>query len=319
MKIYDCFIFNHEIELLEIRLNILNECVDKFIITEGDKTFSGKAKESNFLKNKDRFKKWESKIIHNLIKIPEMKVPWDREIYSRNAMISFDIFEDNDLLIMSDSDEIPNPFIIKEADNWISSEKHFTFEQTCYAYWINNLYSHKWYGSRAATYKYMKNKKVDDLRESTELEYELSGAIITNGGWHFTYLGDENHIREKINSFCDRQFDVPKVTDKISDNLSQGKDVLNRAHIKYKRVDLDNSFPDFILRNKEKYSHLIKGKSDKESTSISSEKNKNFKKYFIKNIKPNVFKKFFKRGTYFLMRIQRKIKSVTKSIVKIKR
>ena len=45
---------------------------------------------------------------------------------------------------------------------------------------------------------------VDDLRESTELDYELTGAIITNGGWHFTYLGDENFIREKINSFCGR-------------------------------------------------------------------------------------------------------------------
>ena len=317
MKIYDCFIFNHEIELLEIRLNILNECVDKFIITEGDKTFSGKPKESNFLKNKDRFKKWESKIIHNLIKIPEMKVPWDREIYSRNSMIGLDIFEDNDLLIMSDSDEIPNPIIIKEADNWISSKKHFTFEQSCYAYWINNLYSHKWYGSRAATYKYMKDKQVDNLRESTELEYELTGAVITNGGWHFSYLGDENHIREKINSFCDRQFDVPKVTDKISNNLAQGKDVLNRTHINYKRVDLDNSFPSFILKNIEKYSHLIKGKSDKENTSINFGGNKNCKNYSIRDIKTNLFKKFFRRGRSLFLRIKRKIKYLTKSILKI--
>ena len=115
MKIYDCFIFNHEIELLEIRLNILNDYVDKFIITEGDKTFSGLPKESNYLKNKKKFKKWEDKIIHNPIKIPELKIPWEREIFSRNAMIDLDVFEDNDLLIMSDSDEIPNPLIIKES------------------------------------------------------------------------------------------------------------------------------------------------------------------------------------------------------------
>ena len=50
MKIFDCFIFNHEIELLEIRLNILNDYVDKFVITEGDMTFSGFPKESYFLK-----------------------------------------------------------------------------------------------------------------------------------------------------------------------------------------------------------------------------------------------------------------------------
>ena len=56
MKKYDCFIFNHEVELLEIRFNILNDYVDKFIITEGDITFSGLPKESHYLKNKDRFK-----------------------------------------------------------------------------------------------------------------------------------------------------------------------------------------------------------------------------------------------------------------------
>ena len=63
MKIFDCFIFNHEIELLEMRMNILNDYVDKFVITEGDITFSGKPKESHFSNNRERFAKWEDKII----------------------------------------------------------------------------------------------------------------------------------------------------------------------------------------------------------------------------------------------------------------
>ena len=66
--IYDCFIFNNEIELLDLRLNILSPFVDKFIITDGDTTFSGNPKESVYLKNKERFSKWEEKIIHNLWK-----------------------------------------------------------------------------------------------------------------------------------------------------------------------------------------------------------------------------------------------------------
>ena len=258
MKKYDCFIFNHEVELLEIRFNILNDYVDKFIITEGDITFSGLPKESHYLKNKDRFKKWEDKIIHNQIKLPKLNGPWDREIYSRNAVLDLDIFKDDDLIIMSDGDEIPNPEIIEHTSEWISSDTHFTFEQSCYAYWINNLYSKEWFGTRAATYKYMKNKTVDDVREGTEDESKITGSTITNGGWHFTYLGDEDHIRQKINSFCDRHFDVPEVTENISKNLSEGNDVLNRSHIKYQRVDLDDSFPQYILNNQEKYSHLIK-------------------------------------------------------------
>ena len=104
----------------------------------------------------------------------------------------------------------------------------------------------------------MKNKTVDDVREGTEDESKISGSIITNGGWHFTYLGNEDHIRQKINSFCDRHFDVPEVTENISKNLSEGNDVLNRTHIKYQTVKLDDSFPQYILDNQEKYSHLIK-------------------------------------------------------------
>ena len=258
MKIFDRFIFNHEIELLEIRLNILNDYVDKFIITEGDVTFSGLPKESHFLNNKERFAKWEDKIILNQINIPECESPWHREIYSRNAMVNLDIFNDDDLIIMSDGDEIPNPEILEQASEWVSDDTHFTFEQSCYAYWMNNLYSNKWFGTRAATYKYVNNTTVDDIREGTEDESKITGSIITNGGWHFTYLGDESHIRQKINSFCDRHFDVPEVTENISKNLEGGTDVLNRTHITYSTVDLDDSFPQYIIDNQEKYAHLIK-------------------------------------------------------------
>ena len=258
MKIFDCFIFNHEIELLEIRLNILNDYVDKFVITEGDMTFSGLPKESHFLNNKERFAKWEDKIILNQINIPECESPWHREIYSRNAMVNLDIFNDDDLIIMSDGDEIPNPEILEHASEWVSDDTHFTFEQSCYAYWINNLYSDKWFGTRASTYKYVNNTTVDDIREGTEDESKITGSVITNGGWHFTYLGNEDHIRQKINSFCDRHFDVPEVTENISKNLEDGNDVLNRTHITYSRVDLDDSFPQYIIDNQEKYSHLIK-------------------------------------------------------------
>ena len=250
MRIFDCFIFNHEVELLEIRMNILNDYVDKFVITEGNMTFSGLPKESHFLNNKDRFAKWEDKIILNQIELPDLEGPWHREIYSRNAMVRPDIF--------NDGDEIPNPEILEHASEWVSDDTHFTFEQSCYAYWINNLYSNKWFGSRAATYKHIKNTTVDDIREGTEDENKISGSIITNGGWHFTYLGNEEHIRQKINSFCDRQFDIPEVTENISKNLESGQDVLNRSHISYQRVELDESFPQHIIDNQEKYSHLIK-------------------------------------------------------------
>ena len=257
MKIFDCFIFNHEIELLEIRLNVLDDYVDKFVITEGDLTFSGKSKHSYFLEHKDVFSKWKDKIILNEITIPSLESPWDREIYSRNSVMNLDIFEDDDLILTSDSDEIPNPEVLKYASEWINHDIHFTFQQSGYHGYLNNLYTDVWFGTRAATYKYMKNTTVDNIREGTEEESKISGSIITNAGWHFSYCGDENHIKQKINSFCDTQFDIPEVVDKVTDNLKQGKDVLNRSHINYRKVNIDESFPEYIINNQEKYTHLL--------------------------------------------------------------
>lgn len=258
-KIFDCFIFNHEIELLEIRFNVLNDYVDKFIITEGNTTFSGNPKESFYLKNKEKFSKWQDKIILNSITIPShFDSPWDIEIYSRNSVMNLDLFENSDdIILTSDSDEIPNPKVLKYVDEWINSDTHFTFQQSGYHGYLNNLYTDMWFGTRAATYNYMKNTTVDDIRENTEDESKITGSIIMNAGWHFSYCGDENHIKQKINSFCDRHFDVPEVTNNVLTNLKHGKDVLNRSHINYRKVKIDDSFPTYIIHNQKKYSHLI--------------------------------------------------------------
>lgn len=257
MKIFDCFIFNHEIELLEIRFNILDDYVDKFVITEGDVTFSGNPKESYFLNNKEKFSKWKDKIILNQIKIPNFKSPWDREIYSRNSVMDLNIFEENDLILTSDTDEIPNPEVLEYVNEWVNNETHFTFQQNAYHGYLNNFYSSNWFGTRAATYKFMKNTSVDYIRESTEDENKITGSIITNGGWHFSYCGDENHIKQKINSFCDRDFDNPEVLNFVFENLKQGKDVLNRSNINYCKVEIDQSFPKYIRDNQKKYSHFL--------------------------------------------------------------
>ena len=257
MKIFDCFIFNHEIELLEIRLNIMDSVVDKFVITEGDKTFSGKPKTSHYLENKERFFKWEHKIIHNLITLPDANIPWDREIYSRNSALNLPIYEDEDLILMSDLDEIPNPKIIAEADKWVQSDGHFTFQQKCYTYYLNNFYSDKWFGTRAATYKYMKNKTIDDVREGTEDLSKLTGYLVSNGGWHFTYCGGTDMIKHKIDSFCDTQYNHPQILDNIDNNLNANQDIFFRG-FRYQTMPIDNTFPDYILENQEKYKHLIK-------------------------------------------------------------
>ena len=256
--IYDCFIFNNEVELLELRLNILDPYVDKFVLTEGDTTFSGLPKESVYLQNKERFAKWENKIIHNFIEIPDLPTTWDREIYSRNSPVSLGVFGDNDLILSSDLDEIPNPEILEAVDEWVSDDTHFTFQQRRYVYFINNFETDIWFGTRACTGKYLKNTTIDQIRENTEREEQLTGSIITNGGWHFTFCGGEEMIKTKIESFSHTEHNTPQVIESITDRIKSNKDPLLRDWYYYQVVEIDDSYPQYIVENQDKLSKWIK-------------------------------------------------------------
>lgn len=257
-RVFDCFIFNNEIDLLEMRLNILDDVVDKFIIVEGNTTFSGNKKESNYLKNKDIFKKWEEKIIYEFADIPDYDVPWDREIFSRNYYLTLPIFKDDDVIISSDLDEIPNPEAIKHVDEWINDESHFTFQMNFYMYYLNNFMTSNWYGTRVATYKYLKNKTIDDIREATEDESRISGPIIDNGGWHFSYFGGEDMIKHKIESFSHTEYNNQQTKSRVSKNLESNNDLFGR-NVSFKVIEMtEDEYPEYILDNKEKYSSWIK-------------------------------------------------------------
>ena len=67
-KVYDCFNFFNELDILDIRLHELNDVVDKFVLIESVETFTGKSKPLFYNDNKERFKKFEDKIIHIIIR-----------------------------------------------------------------------------------------------------------------------------------------------------------------------------------------------------------------------------------------------------------
>jgi hypothetical protein len=253
MKIYDCFIFNNEVEMLELRLNVLGEVIDKFIIIEGDTTFSGVSKESVYLHNKDRFSQWEDKIEHHFITVPNLTRSWDREIYSRNYPLTLPGFEDEDIIITSDVDEIPNPEAIASVSEWISDEEHFTFQMNFYMYYLNNLFTTNWFGTRVATYKYLKTKTLDKLRESTEDRSKITGSIIDGGGWHFSYCGGTKMIKSKIQSFSHTEHNNERVLGSVETNVKEGKDLFNRD-ISFRTISItEDEFPEYVVNNKEKY------------------------------------------------------------------
>jgi len=291
MKIYDCFTFFNELDVLEIRLRILDPFVDYFVLVEATKTHAGNIKPLYFKENKKRFKKWEKKIIH--ISVEDMPDPgkiyfkkfwklssalglgrWKPEIYQRNQIErGLKNCKDEDIIIVSDLDEIPNPAKFNFLKEYAKQDKIILFNQKLYKFFLNGFVHSGWEGSRACNFKLFRkkfNKKGDRLRRLRNINLRLENKfssnlnkpirVIKEGGWHFSYLGNISLILEKLKNFCHIEnyssldLNNPK---KILDKIEKGEDLfMDKLNINY--VKIDNSFPGEILKNKKRYSKYIK-------------------------------------------------------------
>jgi beta-1,4-mannosyl-glycoprotein beta-1,4-N-acetylglucosaminyltransferase len=286
-KIYDCFCFFNELDLLEMRLNILNEYIDYFVISEASVTHTGQPKPYYFEENKERFKKFLPKIIHlkiedspfDFVNLPIIQNPKTKDEEYLNEIYKFikeqttafnvhtqhhygrDFFQkecirrglgnckDEDVIISSDCDEIPNPEILKNIDIFFDSSKLYSFDQNCYYYYLNILKEKNWKGSRMGSFKILKNYSYNQLRNQINNNIE-------NGGWHFSYMGGAEQIKKKIESFSAQEMNNPNVINSIKLNIDKNIDPYFRGNLT--KVEIDESYPKYLLNNLDKYKHMIK-------------------------------------------------------------
>lgn len=273
MLVYDCFLFFNELDLLEIRLNELDDVVDKFVLVECTKTFSYKDKELFFDKNKERYSKFLSKIVHVIVSdTPEMPKEKGRNgtFHSRHATEAFqrncikrgvDKCNKNDIILISDVDEIINSKSINKLKQLLKNNENevVTFQQKFYYYYLNGLCmknnkSLKWKGTVATYYKnFDEAEKLRNLKGKNKI-------ILNEGGWHFSYLGGIEKIILKIESFAHKEFDNDKIKnrERLQKKLSKGKDIFDRNEMTQKYIKIDNSYPEYIVKNKIKFNNLIK-------------------------------------------------------------
>ena len=263
MKIYDCFSYWDEDLLLELRLNILNEYVDYFVIVEGNKTWQNNPKKLRF--DISNFKKFKKKIIYIPVEdMPKGDNPYLRENFQRNA-ISKGIVEahDDDVIIISDLDEIPNPEKIKAFNK---SMKFAVFKQMHFYYKINlqSQMNPNWYGSRICLKKYLKSPQwLRELKFKKRPFWRLDkfrlNNILENGGWHFCNLKSPKQLLYKYKNLCetnDPYVFKEKIDNKYLDEyqiekkISEGLDIIGRKD-SFKKIELSYKFPKFILDNKE--------------------------------------------------------------------
>lgn len=238
----DSFMFFNELDLLEYRLNVLNDIVDYFVIVEATVTHSGKPKKLFFDENKNRFLKFSSKIIHIIINDLEKETPTSKpdafvnEGYNRECIrVGIDVIKkkhpsrelnQNDWIMISDVDEIPNPEIAAIIKG-TNSVEGYTLEQDLYYYNLRTKCDIKWYSARIVNYKYY----ADNLNGSPQrCRIEHIPKIIAKGGWHLSYFGDSQFIKTKIESFCEQSYNTSDNTNinNIDHRVKNQKDVYGR-------------------------------------------------------------------------------------------
>jgi len=244
MRIFDCFMFFDEEIVLDLRLNTLSEYVDYFVIVESKFTHKGEKRKLKFDINK--FKSFKEKIIYLVHdKMPE-KIenihPEDSEnkkkikyiynaVYRENdhrnyIMNGLKLANDNDIILISDLDEIPN---LSKVSFKNIKEKIIFFRQDMFYYKFNlKLPGHIWIGTKACRKKDLKSPQW--LRNIKDRKYSIfrldimfsnkkyhSVKILDNGGWHFSNIKSPEDIEYKLRQYLHhREFDEqPLTTDEI--------------------------------------------------------------------------------------------------------
>ena len=265
MAIYDCFQYFDEDHIVDLRLNILNQYVDYFVISESTKTHQGKIKKLNF--DLEKFSKFKEKIIY-VVADYKKEVNFENHIggespieqHQRNSLIEgIKNASSEDLIILSDSDEIPDLTKLSEINN---KKKFIAFSQKMFMYKLNlqNLDESGWIGSRIS-----KKKNIKTMQKLRNLKFKdypfwridkLNQQII-KGGWHFSYLQTPSQILNKIKSFSHGEFNKENLNEeKIEEKIHQSQDIFDRK-IKLKKIDIDESFPDYIIKNKKKFLNWV--------------------------------------------------------------
>jgi len=269
MKIYDCFSYWDEDLLLDLRLNILNDFVDFFVIIEGNKTWQNNSKDLRF--NKNNFSKFKDKIIYVPVEdMPDGDNPYLRENHQRNSIMrGLNNADDNDFIIISDLDEIPNP---KKIQSFNKDLRYAVFKQMHFYYKLNlqSQINPFWFGSRICIKKYLKSPQwLRNLKFKKRPFWRFDkfrlNNIIDDGGWHFCNLKKPEQLLYKYKNLCetnDPHVFKEKIDEKyldlneINKRIKEGKDIIGRNE-NYNFINLDDKFPEFILKNKEIYQDWI--------------------------------------------------------------
>jgi len=269
MKIYDCFTFYNELDLLELRLTELYNYVDHFVIVEANTTFTNKPKNYMYEKAKARFARFSDKIIHVKVeKMPMNSDAWVNDRFQRDQIFrGIESANPNDLIIVSDLDEIIRPEAVEYMKN--STNTMFPIRMPLFNFKFNymrtKVESYVVWGmaGRRHLFDHIKPDAFRAIRfqyfDAPYKDVQGDVEMIEHGGWHFGYMGDNDWLKDKAQSFAHQEINYPEFVN----NIDLEKSIANRMHWgnfgeeRYSIVELNDYFPKEVVNNKQKYSKWI--------------------------------------------------------------
>ncbi len=276
--VYDCIPFFNELDILKLRLHILDPIVDKFVIEEATVTFSGESKELCFEKNKAMFQEFLSKIEYIVVdNSPMVATTHQRDNFQKNALArGLRDASDEDIIILSDVDEIPNPKVLKEIITNFDPEKIYHLAQRMFYCYINmeevsgsllsitgefpGVEKKMWLGTKIFSKRNIPTNGIIKLRESSTTA--ANAVRVAEGGWHFGYMGSRQEtdvskrIGTKVVAAAHQEYNNQDILAEAKDRLILGEDMFGRE-AKFERVDVDESYPEYLLAHIEEYNYLI--------------------------------------------------------------
>ena len=263
-KVYDCFQFFNELDLLEIRLNELDSEVDHFVIVEAELSHQLKPKPLYFLENKERYSKFLDKIIHVVVPAKDF-YNQDKEHYTfhndalqRNRILEgLTKAKDDDLIIISDLDEIVfGSMLNKVKTHFIYDQQPLIFEQYLYYWYLNTRANgYFWRNAGICTKKTLDNLGTQSFKDNVKSK---QFKLIKNGGWHFSYVGTANVAKTKLDNYAHMEYahlteeQLKDFREKLIDPLGRKDEGINLV------IDPINTMPVYVQENLDKFKDYIR-------------------------------------------------------------
>lgn len=260
-KVYDCFMFNGEWDILELRLNTHDPVVDYFVIVESCYTFVGELKHLAFDVTNPIVKDFLHKIRYVLVTdMPNTGNPWHNEIHQRDCIVRglWDASA-QDLVIINDCDEIIKPHCIQQAIGEYQFD-FFGFQQPMYYCFMNyRMTGH--YADKV--WSVAVRKHMLDMHSATHYRGAIGSGqhfVFGNAGWHYSYMMDLEQIKNKIRNFSHQEFNNSEFLNSLDPVVTakQNQDLLGRDYITWQKEDPSQvDLPVYVRQNLDKYKKYL--------------------------------------------------------------